>query len=49
MPHEATGVGVACFLILIFPFVMAPVGFAAVVIVAALIARRALMPQAVRT
>jgi hypothetical protein len=36
------GIGVACLLILIFPFVKAPVGFAAVLVVAALIARRAL-------
>ncbi len=42
LAHEAGGIGVACVLILIFPFVKAPVGFAAVLIVAALIARRAL-------
>jgi len=44
LPHEIAGIGVACLLILIFPFVKAPVGFAAVLVVAALIARRALIP-----
>jgi hypothetical protein len=34
-------------LILIFPLVKAPVGLAAVLVVAALIARRALAPQSV--
>jgi arabinofuranan 3-O-arabinosyltransferase len=43
--YEAAGIGVACLLILIFPFVKAPVGFAAVVVVAALITRRALAPR----
>ena len=42
LPQEMAGIGVACLLILIFPFVKAPVGFAAVLVVAALIARRAL-------
>jgi hypothetical protein len=42
LPHEAAGIGVVCLLILMFPFVTAPVGFGAVVVVAALIARRAL-------
>jgi len=46
LAHEAAGIGVACLLVLIFPFVKAPVGFAAVLIVAALIARRALTQQA---
>jgi hypothetical protein len=41
LPHEMAGIGVACLLILIFPFVKAPVGFAAILVVAALIARRA--------
>jgi hypothetical protein len=41
-PYETAGIGFACLLILIFPFVKAPVGFAAVLVVAALIARRAL-------
>ena len=39
--HELTGIGLACLLILVFPFVKAPVGFAAVLAVAALIVRRA--------
>jgi len=42
LAHEMAGIGLACLLILIFPFVDAPVGFAAVLVVAALIARRAL-------
>ena len=33
LPHEMTGIGIACLLILIFPFVKAPVGFAAVLVV----------------
>ena len=45
LPQEAAGITLACLLILIFPFVKAPVGFAAVLIVAVLIARRALAPQ----
>jgi arabinofuranan 3-O-arabinosyltransferase len=44
LSHEVTGIGVACLLIFIFPFIRAPLGFAAVVIVAALIVRRALAP-----
>lgn len=48
LAHEAGGIGVACVLILIFPFVKAPVGFAAVLVVAALIARRALASPEVR-
>jgi arabinofuranan 3-O-arabinosyltransferase len=40
LAHELAGIGLACLLILIFPFVKAPVGFAAVLVVAALIARR---------
>jgi arabinofuranan 3-O-arabinosyltransferase len=41
--HEIAAIGVACLLILLFilPFVKVPLGFAAVLIVAALIARRA--------
>jgi len=46
-PREMAGIGLACLLILIFPFVKAPVGFAAVLIVAALIARRAFIRQSV--
>jgi hypothetical protein len=41
-PGEMPAIGAACLLILIFPFVKAPVGFAAVLVVAALVARRAL-------
>jgi arabinofuranan 3-O-arabinosyltransferase len=43
LPNELTGVGAACALVLIFPFVNAPVGLGAVLVVAALIARRALL------
>jgi arabinofuranan 3-O-arabinosyltransferase len=45
LPYELAGIGFACLLILIFPFVKAPVGFAAVLVVAALIARRALAAE----
>ncbi len=47
LTHELAGIGLACLLVLIFPFVTAPVGFAAVLVVAALIARRALAPARV--
>jgi arabinofuranan 3-O-arabinosyltransferase len=47
LPHEMTGIGTACLLLLIFPLVKAPVGFVAVLIVAALIARRALAAPSV--
>ncbi len=47
LAHEVAGIGLACLLILIFPFVEAPVGFAAVLVVAALIVRRALAPRSV--
>jgi arabinofuranan 3-O-arabinosyltransferase len=43
--HEIAGIGLACLLVLIFPFVKAPVGFAAVLVVTALVARRALTSQ----
>jgi arabinofuranan 3-O-arabinosyltransferase len=43
--HELSGIGLACLLLLIYPFVRAPVGFIAVLIVAALIARRVLAVQ----
>jgi hypothetical protein len=43
--HELPGIGLVCLLILIFPFVKAPVGLAAALILAALIARHALEPQ----
>jgi hypothetical protein len=36
------GIGLACLLVLIFPFVTAPVGFGATLIVAMLVARRTL-------
>jgi arabinofuranan 3-O-arabinosyltransferase len=42
LANELGFIGFACLLIVIFPFVKAPVGFAAVLIVAALIARRVL-------
>jgi len=45
LAHELAGIGMACLLLLIFPFVKAPVGFAAVLVVAALIACRALAPR----
>lgn len=49
LPQEIAAIGVACLLILIFilPFVKVPAGFAAVLIVAALIARRALVAPGV--
>ncbi len=43
LAHELAGIGLACLLILIFPFVKAPVGFAAVLVVTALIGYRALL------
>ena len=45
LQHELVGIGLACLMVLVFPFVKAPVGFAAVLIVTALIARRALTSQ----
>jgi hypothetical protein len=45
LAHELAGIGLACLLILIFPFVKAPVGFAAVLVVAALIARRVFVSE----
>lgn len=41
LPYELSGIGLACLLVLIFPFVKAPTGFLAVTIVALLIVRRA--------
>ncbi len=41
LPYELAGIGFVCLLIFIFPFVKAPVGLAAVLLVGALIARRA--------
>jgi hypothetical protein len=49
LAHEAAGIGLACLLILIFPLVNAPVGFAAVLVVAVLIVRRALTEPSVAT
>jgi hypothetical protein len=43
LAHELASIGLACLLILIFPFVKAPVGFAAVLVVTALIGYRALL------
>jgi arabinofuranan 3-O-arabinosyltransferase len=45
LPHEVSGMGFACLLILIFPFVKAPIGFAATPIIAVLITRRVLVSQ----
>jgi arabinofuranan 3-O-arabinosyltransferase len=47
LPHELPAIGVACLLIFIFPFIKAPLGFGAVVIVGALIVRRAFAPQSI--
>ena len=47
LPHEMAGMGLACLLILILPFVKAPVGFAAVLVVAALIIKRTLAARSV--
>jgi arabinofuranan 3-O-arabinosyltransferase len=44
LKHELADIGLACFLILVYPFVVAPVGFVAVLVVATLVLRRALMP-----
>jgi arabinofuranan 3-O-arabinosyltransferase len=41
LKHELAGIGLACLLILIYPFVVAPVGFAAALVIAALVLRRA--------
>jgi hypothetical protein len=48
-PHEMAGIGIACLLIFIFPFVKLPVGFAAILVIAALVARRAIPSFADRT
>jgi len=44
LPKELIGVALACCLILIFPFVKFPVGFAALVLVAGLLIRRVFIP-----
>jgi hypothetical protein len=46
LAYEPTGIALTCVLIVVFPFVTVPVGFAAVLTVAAMVARRAF---AVRT
>ena len=45
LPYELATIALACLLVLVFPLVTAPVGFAAVLLVAGLIARRALAPH----
>jgi len=42
LPHELAGMGSACLLVLMFSFIVAPVGFVAVLVVAGLVAYRAL-------
>lgn len=42
LPYELATIGAACLLLLIFPFVVMPLGFIAVILVASLVARRAL-------
>jgi len=42
LPYELPTIGAACLLLLIFPFVVLPLGFIAVLLVAGLVARRAL-------
>jgi arabinofuranan 3-O-arabinosyltransferase len=44
LPWDLMGIGVACGLVLVFPFVKLPVGFAALLVVAALLARRIIHP-----
>jgi hypothetical protein len=48
VPGETFGLAIACLLIVIFPFVKAPVGLAAVLVVALLIARRVWLSQATK-
>jgi arabinofuranan 3-O-arabinosyltransferase len=43
LKHELAGIGLACVLILIYPFVVAPVGYVTVLLVATLVLRRALV------
>ena len=45
LPKELIGIGIACGLILIFPFVKFPVGLAALLLIAALVARRLFLPR----
>jgi hypothetical protein len=44
LPKELIGIGIACGLILIFPFVKFPFGLAALLLIAALVARRIVLP-----
>jgi hypothetical protein len=44
LPKELIGIGIACGLILIFPFVKFPFGLAALLLIAALVARRSVLP-----
>ena len=44
LPKELIGIGIACGLILIFPFVKFPVGLAALLLIAGLVARRIVLP-----
>jgi hypothetical protein len=46
LPYELAGMGLACLLILILTFVKAPVGYAAILVVVALIIRRTLAARA---
>jgi arabinofuranan 3-O-arabinosyltransferase len=48
LPYELAGIGLASLMVLIFPFVAAPVGFAAILVVAMLVARRALRHVSVK-
>ncbi|MBV9557721.1 MAG: DUF2029 domain-containing protein [Pseudolabrys sp.] len=43
LPYDGAAIALTCALIIVFPFVTAPVGFAAVLVVAGLVARRALV------
>jgi arabinofuranan 3-O-arabinosyltransferase len=44
LPGDSVGIGLACGLVMIFPFVKFPVGFAALLVIAFLLARRMLRP-----
>jgi arabinofuranan 3-O-arabinosyltransferase len=44
LPKEPIGIGIACCLLLVFPFVKFPVGFAALLVIAALVTRRIFLP-----
>ena len=48
LPYELAGMAAAYLLILIFPLVVAPVGFAAILVVASLVINRALAPHTAR-